>query len=46
MDTDTMEGVGGMVTTLPIMSTYTPHCPLPESGQRSEQRVKFEITMA
>ena len=41
MDMDTMEGAGDMVTTLPIMSTCTPHCLSPESGQRSEQRVKL-----
>ena len=36
-----MEGAGDMVTTPPIMSTSTPHCPLPESDHRSEHRVKL-----
>ena len=30
MDMDTMEEAGDMVTTRPIMSTFTLHCPSPE----------------
>ena len=39
MDTDTR----AMVTTRPIMFTFTQHFPSPELGGRMEQRVKFYI---